>query len=78
MMFRLIQDGGNAALCLGHGLNGHMQAGAVWEVWGQNPQPTEANGGLGAPEALGQSPSAQKFFIFLQKKLNFRTILIKK
>ena len=56
MVFRLIQDGGNAALCLGHGLNGHIQAGAVWGVWGQNPQPTEANGGLGAPEALGQSP----------------------
>ena len=78
MVFRLIQDGGNAALCLGHELNGHTQAGAVWEVWGQNLQPTEANGGLGAVEALGQSPQRSEIFIFLQKKLNFRTILIKK
>ena len=68
MVFRLIQDSGNAALCLGHGLNGHIQAGAVWEVWGQNPQPTEANGGLGASEALGQSPQRIKIFLFFAKK----------
>ena len=68
MVFRLIQDGGNATLCLGHGLNGHIQAGAVWEVWGQNLQSTEANGGLGAVEALGQNSQRSKIFIFLQKK----------
>ena len=65
---RLIQDGGNAALCLGHGLNGHIQAGAVCEVWGQNPQLTEANGGLGALEALGQRPQRSKIFHFFAKK----------
>ena len=80
MVFRLIQDGGNAALCLGHRLNGHVQAadirrearnrneGAVWGVWEQKPQPTEANGGLGAPEALGRSPQHLKILhFFLQK-----------
>ena len=29
MLFRFIQDGGNAAQCLGHRLNGHIQA-AIW------------------------------------------------
>ena len=40
-------------------------------VWGKIPQPTEARG-FG-----GGSPSARKFCIVLQIKLNFRAILIK-
>ena len=45
--------------------------GAVLGVWGQSPQPKEARG-FG-----GGAPSARKFCIFLQIKLNFRAILIK-
>ena len=45
--------------------------GVVLGVWGQSPQPPEEQG-FG-----GGAPSARKFCIFLQTKLNFRATLIK-
>ena len=63
-----------------------MWGGANFGVWGQSLQRPKANGGWGygqnsqPPEAQGSgdgAPALKNFAFFLQKKLNFRAILIK-